>query len=93
MSINENAESAAIVNAIARLGDSLNLPITAEGIEDAAIEERLRALGCSKGQGYFYGRPMSITNTRRLLAEKRLLRQPDGEKSEQKAPAGKRVAS
>jgi diguanylate cyclase (GGDEF)-like protein len=93
MSINENAESAAIVNAIARLGDSLNLPITAEGIEDAAIEERLRALGCSKGQGYFYGRPMSITNTRRLLAEKRLLRQTDGEKPERKAPASKRVAS
>jgi len=93
MSINENAESAAIVNAIARLGDSLNLPITAEGIEDGAIEERLRALGCSKGQGYLYGRPMSISNTRRLLAEKRLLREADGEKSEQKAPASKRLAS
>ncbi|WEK01527.1 MAG: EAL domain-containing protein [Candidatus Sphingomonas phytovorans] len=76
MSINENSESAAIVNAITRLGDSLNLPITAEGIEDASIEERLRTLGCSKGQGYLYGRPMSITNTRRLLAEKRLLLQP-----------------
>ena len=58
MSINDNPESAAIVNAIARLGDSLNLPITAEGIEDAAIEERLRALGCAKGQGYLYGRPL-----------------------------------
>jgi diguanylate cyclase (GGDEF)-like protein len=76
MSITENSESAAIVNAITRLGDSLNLPITAEGIEDASIEERLRALGCSRGQGYLYGRPMSIANTRRLLAERRLLLQP-----------------
>ena len=73
MSINENTESVAIVTAITRLGDSLNLPITAEGIEDAQIEERLRALGCAKGQGYFYGRPTSILNTRRLLAERRLL--------------------
>ena len=73
ISINENAESAAIVTAITRLGDSLNLPITAEGIEDASIEERLRALGCAKGQGYLYGRPMSVMNTRRLLAERRLL--------------------
>ncbi|TPG43702.1 EAL domain-containing protein [Sphingomonas koreensis] len=72
-SINENAESAAIVNAITRLGDSLNLPITAEGIEDAAIEERLRALGCSKGQGWLYGRPLSAANARRHLAERRLL--------------------
>ncbi|MEG3124642.1 putative bifunctional diguanylate cyclase/phosphodiesterase [Sphingomonas sp. GB1N7] len=74
MSINDNAESAAIVNAITRLGDSLNLPITAEGIEEASVEERLRALGCAKGQGYLYGRPMSVSNVRRLLAEKRLLR-------------------
>ncbi len=74
MSIHDNAESAAIVNAITRLGDSLNLPITAEGIEEASIEERLRALGCARGQGYLYGRPMSMANVRRLLAEKRLLR-------------------
>ena len=73
MSIADNAESAAIVNAIIRLGESLNLPITAEGIEDAATEERLIALSCAKGQGYLYGRPLSAANVRRLLAEKRLL--------------------
>ena len=72
-SINSNTESAAIVNAITRLGDSLNLPVTAEGIEDGMIEERLRALGCAKGQGYLYGRPLSIAHMRRLLAERRLL--------------------
>lgn len=84
-SINDNAESAAIVNAITRLGDSLNLPITAEGIEDAAIEERLRALGCSKGQGWLYGRPLSVADARRHLAERRLLSAP--------ATAEKRVTS
>ncbi len=73
-SINDNAESAAIVSAIARLGDSLNLPITAEGIEDAAIEERVRALGCARGQGWLYGRPLGQAHVRRMLAEKRLLR-------------------
>jgi diguanylate cyclase (GGDEF)-like protein len=72
-SIIDNAESAAIVNAIARLGESLNLPVTAEGIEDAGIEERLRQLGCHKGQGWFYGRPTSIMQTRTLLAERNLL--------------------
>ena len=72
-SILQNTESAAIVNAIARLGDSLGLPVTAEGIEDAAIEERLRQLGCHKGQGWHYGRPTSIPATRTLLAERNLL--------------------
>ena len=73
LSMASNAESAAIVKTIAALADSLNLPLTAEGIEDAAIEERLRALGCAKGQGYLYGRPLSPANARRLLAERRLL--------------------
>ncbi|MFC3580605.1 putative bifunctional diguanylate cyclase/phosphodiesterase [Sphingomonas hylomeconis] len=74
LSINDNSESAAIVGAIVGLGDSLNLPITAEGIEDAAIEVRLREMGCAKGQGYLYGPPLSAGNTRRMLAENRLLR-------------------
>ena len=72
-SINESADSAAIVNAIARLGESLNLPITAEGVEDAAIEERLRAIGCTKGQGWHYGKPLSIVGVRRMLAQRRML--------------------
>lgn len=76
MSIAENPDSAAIVNAIARLGESLNLPVTAEGVEDAATEERLRAVGCAKAQGWYYGKPLSVTGVRRLLAERRLLIQP-----------------
>ncbi len=72
-SMADKPDSAAIVNAILKLGESLNLPVTAEGIEDTVIEERLRALGCGKAQGYLYGRPLDIAHVRRLLAEKRLL--------------------
>jgi diguanylate cyclase (GGDEF)-like protein len=90
MSVSDNPESAAIVTAIARLGDSLNLPITAEGIEDSRIEERLRALGCARGQGYLYGRPMSAANARRLLAERRLLNLPVA--AESVAEPGERLA-
>lgn len=73
-SINDNAESEAIVTAITRLGDSMNLAITAEGIEDAATEARIRALGCARGQGHLYGRPMTAAKARSLLAERRLVR-------------------
>ena len=69
----DDAGSAAIVNAIQRLGDSLELTITAEGIEDARIAQRLVALGCAKGQGWHYGKPMAVGATRRLLAERGLL--------------------
>ena len=69
----DNAESAAIVSAIAGLGASLDVPITAEGIEDEAIIEKLAALGCSKGQGWHFGQPMTIEQVRNLLAQKDLL--------------------
>lgn len=69
----ENAESAAIVNAIAGLGASLQVPITAEGIEDEQIVATLRNLGCSKGQGWLYGQPLSIDQTRSLLMQKDML--------------------
>ena len=88
----EKPDSAAIVNAIVRLGESLNLPVTAEGIEDAVIRDRLRALGCGKGQGYFYGRPLNVAHARRLLAEKRLLAYSPRDGSSTVVPIGYRVA-
>jgi diguanylate cyclase (GGDEF)-like protein len=73
MALGQNVESNAIVNAIARLGENLNMPVTAEGIEDATIQERLRQLGCHKGQGWLYGKPTSIAATRALLADRNFL--------------------
>ena len=72
-SINENSESAAIVNAITKLADSLNLAVTAEGIEDGLIEGRLRQIGNYKGQGWYYGKPIPAAEVRTMLADKGLL--------------------
>lgn len=72
-SMNDNSESEAIVNAIAGLGASLSVPITAEGIEDDSVIERLSALGCTKGQGYLYGKPLSIEDARKLLIKNNLI--------------------
>jgi EAL domain-containing protein (putative c-di-GMP-specific phosphodiesterase class I) len=69
----ENAESAAIVNAIVGLGSSLQVPITAEGVEDESINEKLRELRCSKGQGWLFGQPLNIDQVRVLLLQKNLL--------------------
>lgn len=69
----ENTESAAIVSAITGLGASLSVPITAEGIEEEALVAKLLELGCTKGQGWFYGQPMSVDQVNILLADKGLL--------------------
>ncbi len=91
----ENAESAAIVSAIAGLGASLDVPITAEGIEDQAVIEKLHALGCSKGQGWFYGQPMSIDQVRVLLADMDMLpgRRPSHRKDSSSEVEAHRIAS
>lgn len=69
----ENAESAAIVSAIAGLGASLDVPITAEGIEDEESIAKLKALGCTKGQGWYFGQPMNIDQVRTMLTQKDLI--------------------
>jgi diguanylate cyclase (GGDEF)-like protein len=71
--MNKDPESMAIVNAISKLGESLNLPITAEGVEDQGIYDSLRRMGLNKGQGWHFGKPMTVIAARRLLAEKGLL--------------------
>ncbi|NIJ37853.1 diguanylate cyclase (GGDEF)-like protein [Sphingopyxis panaciterrae] len=71
-----SADAQAIVVAIVRLGESLSMPITAEGVEDEATAIELTRLGCAKGQGWFYGRAASAADTAALLAERGLLRAP-----------------
>lgn len=51
--------NASIVKAIVQLSHSLNLSVTAEGIETPAQLSALKALGCSTGQGFGLGRPVS----------------------------------
>ena len=72
-SVNDNPESLAIINAITRLADSLDLEVTAEGIEDERVEARLRAIGHYKGQGWLFGRPIPAEEVTALLAERGLL--------------------
>ena len=69
-------DALAIVVAIVRLGESLAMPITAEGVEDEATAIELTRLGCAKGQGWYYGRAASIDDTARVLADRGLLRTP-----------------
>ena len=49
---------AAIVRAIISMAHSLNIDVTAEGVETAEQVEYLRAEGCGEVQGYFFSRPL-----------------------------------
>jgi len=73
IAMKESEDAAAIVQAIVRLGESLNMPITAEGVEDEAIARELAVLGCAKAQGWHYGKPASASDTRRMLSARGLM--------------------
>lgn len=55
--LNCDDASDAIVCTIIGLGKSLEVEITAEGVEDEAQAEFLATAGCDQVQGYLFGRP------------------------------------
>ncbi|MFN6936710.1 MAG: putative bifunctional diguanylate cyclase/phosphodiesterase, partial [Tsuneonella sp.] len=86
-------DSDKLVRAIVSLGDGLSLPITAEGIEDTEILDRLRTMGHLKGQGYFYGRPENIEAVRARLQTAGLLVEPDTKSGTDATPGADRRKS
>ncbi len=56
-----------MVEAIVSLGRGLDLPLTAEGVEDEDILNALKRMGKLKAQGYFYGVPEDAEAVRARL--------------------------
>jgi diguanylate cyclase (GGDEF)-like protein len=61
-------QTAAIVQTIADLGHTLNVPITAEGVESELVHGELRRFGCAEAQGWLFGRAVSAETVRGYLA-------------------------
>ena len=66
--IGRDVEDTAIVRAVITVAKSLGLAVTAEGIENDAQLTELRALGCDRGQGYLFAKPISGDRIPELLA-------------------------
>ena len=59
--------TAEIVNTIASLGHTLDVPISAEGVESEQIRAALERFGCSEAQGWLFGRAISADAVRSFL--------------------------
>ncbi|MBN8832248.1 MAG: EAL domain-containing protein [Sphingomonadales bacterium] len=62
-------ESLAIIHAVVAMAQSLDMETTAEGVETEAEYDMIRALGCTKIQGYYFGRPMPAADARALFGD------------------------
>jgi EAL domain-containing protein (putative c-di-GMP-specific phosphodiesterase class I) len=64
-----DADSAAITRAIIAIADSLKLNVIAEGVENEAQMDFLRAHNCTEIQGYYFSKPLPPTEFAAMLRE------------------------
>ncbi|MBE5794735.1 MAG: EAL domain-containing protein [Clostridiales bacterium] len=56
-----------ILNSVVRMAHWLDLPVIAEGVETLAQADYLHSVGCQVMQGYYYARPMPVTQFEELM--------------------------
>ncbi|WP_298256822.1 EAL domain-containing protein [Bradyrhizobium sp.] len=72
-----DAAAAAIVRTVLALGESLHMPVLAEGIETEAQWDFLAQAGCAKGQGFLFARPVAVAQLPTVIeAAARFVREP-----------------
>jgi EAL domain-containing protein (putative c-di-GMP-specific phosphodiesterase class I) len=64
-----DSQALAIVQGILALARALNLSVTGEGVETPAQHTQLRELGCERGQGYLFARPLAAADLVGLWAQ------------------------
>ncbi|WP_301100906.1 EAL domain-containing protein [Propionivibrio sp.] len=69
-----------IVETVVQLGHSLQLQVTAEGVEQQVQADLLERIGCHAGQGYLFARSMPFDQLRALLAAPPLKKLAAGKK-------------
>src|SRR4029077_11281829 len=81
-----NWNDSMIVRATVDLGRNLGLRVVAEGVEDLATFDQLRAFGCDEAQGYAISTPLAAAEFTRWLSvrnlERRYVIDPDGSEAE-----------
>ena len=65
--LGSDAEAHGVAIALIRLGRSLQIDVVAEGIELDEQLDQLRAAGCTRGQGYYFWRPLDVAAVEDLL--------------------------
>lgn len=66
--LNDDARTAATLQAIVAFAKALNLVTDAEGIESPEQAEHLKRLGCDWGQGFYFAKPLPRADVSLLLA-------------------------
>jgi diguanylate cyclase (GGDEF)-like protein/PAS domain S-box-containing protein len=63
-------EAIAIIRAVVALAQSLGMATTAEGVETEAEHRMVQDLGCTKVQGFYFGRPLPVEEARGVASRR-----------------------
>ncbi|UTS90788.1 putative bifunctional diguanylate cyclase/phosphodiesterase [Rhizobium anhuiense] len=71
MGVNEDKRQREMLQATVALARSLDIPVTAEGIETEEQAIAMRLFGCDCLQGYLFGKPVTADLITKMLSERR----------------------
>jgi len=60
LDLDKSERNLTIVKTTIEMAKNLRLKVIGEGVESAAIEQKLKTCGCDIGQGYYYSKPLSF---------------------------------
>jgi len=62
-----SSEDNALVQTVIHLAQALHLTVTGEGVETQEQRDLLRSMGCDRGQGYLFARPLHNSEAEELI--------------------------
>jgi EAL domain-containing protein (putative c-di-GMP-specific phosphodiesterase class I) len=65
--IESRQQASVIVTAVLGLGKSLAIPVLAEGVENEAQVSFLSSENCDQAQGYYFGRPVPLSDIKHMV--------------------------
>lgn len=65
----EKKRSEDILASVVEMSKKLNMPVIAEGVEKEEQVSFLKSIGCDYVQGYYFGKPMPVTDYEKLVYE------------------------
>jgi EAL domain-containing protein (putative c-di-GMP-specific phosphodiesterase class I) len=66
--LGQSPEDTAMIRAVLDVAASLGLDVTAEGVETEEQARLLREMGCTRGQGFIFGRPVHARDVPNAIA-------------------------
>lgn len=70
---NEQEKGIGILESVVSMAKQMRVPIIVEGVETQIQENYLLKMGCRYTQGYYYYRPMPVSDFEKLIADRRNL--------------------